>query len=349
MNALFNLKTNGRSACVQLEGLRAFGVILVVMSHVDILNQGGIGNAIFYCLGGFLALNPFRDLNETNFRRKEDILNYYKRRALRILPVYYIVLFLVNVLTLGKTMSLFQLLGCVFFFNSYHHLWFIQQMMFMYLLTPLIMRIMLFLKEKSSLFRSDLFCFLFVLLVSVCLRLTLNVKYVFLPKDGSRNEFRIWQYTAGIAFAYLYRWLKNHVLKEHQASPLLCGTISALCLLAGILSSDTFLQMYDPRFAGFYVGWRFPLTCSIVSGICIIALCAEGRNAVSRLLQTDLCLFIGKYSFNIYLIHYFLLPYIGGMNRFARFIIVFVITLVLAVLVQAAADSLVNRVMKKRV
>ena len=338
----------GKYSNLQLEGLRAFGVVLVVLSHVNILNQGGIGNAIFYCLGGFLALNPFRDNNEINYIGKQNILNYYKRRILRILPSYYLILAGVYALTAGKVMTPFQLLGCILFFNSYHHLWFLQQMMFMYLLTPLIMQLMVLLKRKIGFFESDATCFCFVLFISVILRFTLNVKYIFLPKDGSRYEFKIWQYTAGIAFGYLYRFIKADILTKKKVSSIFCGTVAAVILFAAIFSSDFFLQMVHPEFAEYYVGWQLPLICSILSGICIIALCSDDKNPVSRFLQSPPLVFIGRYSFNIYLIHYFLLPYTEGLNRFARFLIIFIISVLLSVIAEKVSDQIVYRAGNKR-
>ena len=75
-----------------LDGVRAIAITLVVASHTGILGQGGLGNAIFFCLSGFLAAIPFKQDVEKDFLSIKTILNYYLNRLIRILPVYYVVI-----------------------------------------------------------------------------------------------------------------------------------------------------------------------------------------------------------------------------------------------------------------
>jgi peptidoglycan/LPS O-acetylase OafA/YrhL len=89
----------------QLDVIRAFAVILVIVSHwipaSNILNSipnGEIGVDIFFVLSGFLISyilfenkNKFESLN---LSKTKLIKNFYFRRAIRIFPIYYISIFI---------------------------------------------------------------------------------------------------------------------------------------------------------------------------------------------------------------------------------------------------------------
>lgn len=71
-----------------LDGLRALAITLIVASHCNFLNQGGLGNAIFFCLSGFLAVSPFSQDGEERFSSLPKIGQYYWNRIMRIIPAF---------------------------------------------------------------------------------------------------------------------------------------------------------------------------------------------------------------------------------------------------------------------
>ncbi|HEY4022711.1 MAG TPA: glycosyltransferase 87 family protein [Pseudonocardiaceae bacterium] len=76
-----------------LDGLRAIAALLVVLFHnegPDIL-QGWIGVQVFFVLSGFLITTLL--LREESRSGRVNLGNFYLRRAFRILPVYFLVLF----------------------------------------------------------------------------------------------------------------------------------------------------------------------------------------------------------------------------------------------------------------
>ena len=85
-----------------LDGLRAIGVIAVVWFHVGgphalaILNHGNKGVDLFFALSGFLITSLL--LREYAATGGMDLRSFYLRRALRIFPLYYLVLALYCVL-----------------------------------------------------------------------------------------------------------------------------------------------------------------------------------------------------------------------------------------------------------
>jgi peptidoglycan/LPS O-acetylase OafA/YrhL len=73
-----------------IDGLRAIAVLAVVFFHLDfpVISGGFIGVDIFFVISGFLITGIIqRKILDTNF----SFLSFYKRRILRILPVFYVV------------------------------------------------------------------------------------------------------------------------------------------------------------------------------------------------------------------------------------------------------------------
>ena len=86
-----------------LNGLRAIAVIFVVISHwfplthiVNTFPLGGIGVDVFFVLSGFLIsrilLNQKEGIEENTKDKFKALKNFIARRALRIFPIYYLLL-----------------------------------------------------------------------------------------------------------------------------------------------------------------------------------------------------------------------------------------------------------------
>ena len=75
----------------QLDGVRAFAILLVVASHTSafgMTGQGGLGVAIFFTLSGFLLVIPIIPDGEERFCSISSILIFYLKRALSLFPSY---------------------------------------------------------------------------------------------------------------------------------------------------------------------------------------------------------------------------------------------------------------------
>ncbi|MCD8538994.1 MAG: acyltransferase, partial [Leadbetterella sp.] len=85
-----------------LDAIRAFAVILVIISHwvpyasVQKLSLGEVGVNIFFVLSGFLIsrnlLAERKQNGESTKAKFKDLKNFVIRRALRIFPIYYLLL-----------------------------------------------------------------------------------------------------------------------------------------------------------------------------------------------------------------------------------------------------------------
>jgi peptidoglycan/LPS O-acetylase OafA/YrhL len=96
-NAIF------RGYIAELDAIRAFGITMVILEHMwpyprdlsKVLNISWILMDSFFVLSGFLIAGILLDSRS----RPDYYRNFYSRRALRILPVYYL---LITVLTIGS-------------------------------------------------------------------------------------------------------------------------------------------------------------------------------------------------------------------------------------------------------
>lgn len=82
----------------QLDGLRAIAVAAVVVQHYDLLNgAAGLGVHLFFVLSGFLITGILMQGREHiaagGLRPSYVFRQFYIRRALRIFPLYYLVVF----------------------------------------------------------------------------------------------------------------------------------------------------------------------------------------------------------------------------------------------------------------
>jgi len=75
-----------------LDGLRAISFLLVFVAHagLDDIVPGGLGVTIFFFLSGFLIATLMR--NEYELSGRVNFQHFWLRRALRILPPFYLVL-----------------------------------------------------------------------------------------------------------------------------------------------------------------------------------------------------------------------------------------------------------------
>jgi peptidoglycan/LPS O-acetylase OafA/YrhL len=80
-----------------LDGLRAFSVLFVMYEHVTVLKSplnhlhGWLGVDVFFVLSGFLITGLL--MREETVSGKVDLTAFYIRRAFRILPLYWLILF----------------------------------------------------------------------------------------------------------------------------------------------------------------------------------------------------------------------------------------------------------------
>ena len=81
----------------EIDSIRGFAILLVVLFHYDLLFVSGfLGVDIFFVLSGFLIT---KILEETE-KKKDWILFFFNKRFRRILPILYITIFCVMILSI---------------------------------------------------------------------------------------------------------------------------------------------------------------------------------------------------------------------------------------------------------
>jgi peptidoglycan/LPS O-acetylase OafA/YrhL len=72
---------------IELDGLRGLAILLVMLLHFRLLRCGWIGVQLFFVLSGFLITRILRSSRDLPLRLY--LGQFYRNRALRILPVYF--------------------------------------------------------------------------------------------------------------------------------------------------------------------------------------------------------------------------------------------------------------------
>jgi peptidoglycan/LPS O-acetylase OafA/YrhL len=93
-----------------MDSLRGIAILMVIAYHAAgtanvstthvvaaIARQGFVGVMLFFTLSGFLIYRPFAAVRETE-RPAPSVRRYWRRRALRILPAYWVALMILAIL-----------------------------------------------------------------------------------------------------------------------------------------------------------------------------------------------------------------------------------------------------------
>jgi peptidoglycan/LPS O-acetylase OafA/YrhL len=82
----------------EIDGLRAVAVIPVILFHMgySIFNGGFLGVDVFFVISGFLITTILMEETQKN---RFSILNFYDRRARRILPALFFIIFVSIILS----------------------------------------------------------------------------------------------------------------------------------------------------------------------------------------------------------------------------------------------------------
>ena len=296
----------------EIDGLRAVAVLPAVLFHAgfEIFRGGFIGVDIFFVISGYLIttliLKPLQE-------KKFSLIGFYERRARRILPALFTVIFFTSILgfvflTRSELGSYFESVTANLFF--YSNLYFWQNMPYFASdaeIKPLIHTWSLAVEEQYYLFFPILLIFLskffkkFIIYFMFFGFLTsLLLAQLLATNTGGNLNFyftlsRVWELVLGGISAYYLMNSKKFIFTKN-----LNQLLSLFGLILILLSYYYFSkEVIHPSF----------YTLAPTIGTVLIILFAKENTYANKLLSTNFLVGIGLISYSFYLWHQPLLAF----------------------------------------
>jgi peptidoglycan/LPS O-acetylase OafA/YrhL len=295
-----------------LDGLRAFAIIAVMLSHFEsnkLFPAGGIGVDLFFVLSGFLITTLL--LQEWGARGDISLKRFYQRRALRLLPA--LALFVLTYVAINSAFRahdftiqqppgfLLRNAGIVAIYGlnwlvafggyagaGFTHLWSLSVEEQFYLLWPAILLVLLKARLPAP----------------AIMTLTLSIAVVsaltphFLEGDWHRfyygTDFRLQGLLLGSLVAQLY---VSGVIRE--------STTQSLLFKSALLATVFYLGSVVPFVSGLdYFLLRGGYTIvAICSCVLVVAAAVSQRSFLTGLLSQPMLVYVGQRSYALYLWH----------------------------------------------
>lgn len=300
MNASHNKITS-------LDGLRALAVVAVMLVHIGFPGfvLGGLGVDLFFALSGFLITHLF--IREYRISGKINLLQFWARRFLRLMPIYWIYLAAITLLVVQGYGELNEhaewapneyLASMWLYFVNYlplggiwseqHltiHLWSLAVEEQFYLIWPLVI-VVLF--RGQWLLRGT--CIIFAVFI---------VYYLFFA-----SEFELLQTITGrgitLFLGCLFAVLCNMESCRRYFTVISVSYVGLIIMLAlAIMTVCTYLGYYEER----EIKIGFAAYFGILFCYLIACLYYQSGSFVHKVLELPFLVFIGKISYGVYLYH----------------------------------------------
>lgn len=323
----------------QFDGLRGLAIIFVVLCHCKLLILGGwIVDGIFFTLAGFFLINPYREKNEEKFLSLWGILKFYKKRAIRILPAYYLILLWVRIQSGYLWIPRDTFVGLLYFGEIWGTLWFMYVYFWLMFIIPYFFLVLQLLAKKIKALHNDLICATVFFVLAAAFRITFLLLNVY--------DIRLEQLMTGISAGYICRYVRqNSKLKVSLEKHHIIGETAVLIIFVLLLffSSETVLRSINPLWGDYSVGYKYLLITACVMSFVIMHLYFDPEGLSSKLLRSKIMVFLGKISYTVYLIHIFIMLQINVSSNIFWFMLTFSLSIVLAYLI----DSVISFVIEK--
>jgi peptidoglycan/LPS O-acetylase OafA/YrhL len=318
-----------------LDGLRGVAVSLVMVSHLapaTLSSAGDIGVLMFFTLSGFLITTLLIQERETSGR--VDLPQFYKRRALRLLPALIVLLMVLLALDVvvgsqagyrrPALFTLFYVANWAIIhgvdFNHINHTWSLSIEEHFYLLWPLTMVLVLRNHDKHAL----LWVAIAGAAASWAWRVVLWSSGASLPRVIYGTDTRLDGLLIGCLLAIV-----GYQRIRHISWPL---------ILAALVGVGSPLLVRTDAFH-FAVGYAAVGLGTAV----VIAACLVGQR-IASVLETQPLVWVGGISYGLYLWH---LPVYGAVFKFGG-AFPYPVQAVIAVALSLAIAALSYRLVEKR-
>jgi len=336
---------NTKQHIVQLDGLRFFAVLMVMLAHwvqYQWTNQIGSGIpfdhgvTLFFVLSGFLItriLLSYRDeYIRLNLNKLQLVKHFYVRRFFRIFPIYYLLIITLFIFNYDNTRELFPWLISYtsniyqsiynLDVNRFNHFWSLGVEEQFYLFWPLVL---LFTKPSKN-----LKIIVFTIILAIVVRTYL---YFAIGHWMATRYFTLsCMHALGIGALLSYFLLYNKPLIDKLKRPVwiyVSGTVYVVFLVA---QKALGLEWYEQIFDEFVF--------AICAAFIILRASDNGFRGITRkILENKFVVYSGKISYGLYVFHLFipdLADYLTGItglaftNNYQAFVFYYFVTFVIA-------------------
>lgn len=281
-----------------LDGVRGLAVLIVLASHTasfGMYAQGSLGVMLFYVLSGYVLSIPFV-ANPHRILSVKAIIAFFWRRALRIVPIYWVTILLVAaIFNMGPEWIFWN----ASFIKGWNHFWSVAQETRFYLLFPFVI---VLLAAVPTPFRLPI-----LLALGYTSFRSMNMHLVDMM-DGRRVGFYFFMFLAGVVSCFAVHALATKQWVSSRAMQVALALISALIFIGFFFSSTYWVKEFWSSTIGLpetlvLNGWARPGTWAIIFCIFLGAITLNKTCAVSRLLNSYFFRHIGLLSYGIYLLH----------------------------------------------
>lgn len=295
-----------------LDGWRAVAILVVFTSHMGLghIVPGGLGVTIFFFLSGYLITTLLIQEHERTGRI--SIKHFYLRRAFRLMPPLVVTLFIAYTLTYaGITQGNVSLSGFasqLLYFANYYYLffdtgsttpagtgifWSLAVEEHFYFVFPFVFAA--FFHKKGTAINATLIAVCILTLVWRC------ILVLALDSPASRTYYATDTRIDSIVFGCLMALMKNPLKNSSTQKQLLwrdwliLGCAISALLVTLIIRNSTFRETLRYSIQGIALAPIFYYSIR------------QHTHHIFRVLNTTFIEKIGKYSYSIYLIHYFII------------------------------------------
>lgn len=348
---------------IQLDGLRFFAVIMVMIAHWlqwqwtnPILTKIPFvhGVTLFFVLSGYLITQILlinRDkYNENGFKKTLLIKNFYIRRFFRIFPIYYLLIIGLYAFNYKNTSEIFPWLVTYtsniyqsinnIYIGDFNHFWSLAVEEQFYLFWPFVI---LFLKPNQT--------FFIIILIIVISILTKTYLYVYVGKWMATSYFTIsCMHALGLGALLAYIKTYNPKIESKLSNPVLLYLTFCLYIISLVGQNKFSLGWYKEIFDDFFFA---------LLSFFIILRASENRfkGIFKIILENRFITYSGKISYGLYVFHlfiptlfYYIAPRIGLSisNKYTFFIAAYLLTFLVAHISWRFIELPINK-MKNRV
>lgn len=289
----------------QLDGLRAIAVLMVLAEHLwhgrvsdayKIFPWGSAGVTLFFVLSGFLITRILLGYREKSAQNRSRLWSsvgmFYKRRALRIFPLYYLLAILLVVLPFYHPReywpyflyaSNFYIYGLSQWVEPYGHTWTLAVEEQFYLIWPFIILFVPFQALKRTI--------LLFILFGLAFRLwAFGYLAPHHPLIGLLTPCSFDAFGLGAWLAYVRRYERPDYLFQDWKR---WGVLGALVAVIGLC------KWYETFNFGVFFYWGL----AILSAWTIARASLGATGMFSYVLQSRLFRFVGRISYGLYMWH----------------------------------------------